>query len=140
MTPVKQEEWNWFYFFRGKQAQHNVHCTCCGKLALLKWRKQTKVHYYECPNCKASVGCHKNSTVPRGIFATQSLRNYRKEVHKLFDSLWRSKIMERNQAYNVLAWHLQIPRNECHFVNFDKQTCKIVASFCNAELTKRGVK
>lgn len=91
------------------------------------------------PSCDAYVGCHKDSKSPKGWMANEELRAYRKEVHRLFDTLWKEKIKRlrsssrskiRNQAYGWLAGQLEIEKKHCHIAMFDVDTCRMAIDIC----------
>jgi len=58
---------------------------------------------YYCQPCDAYVGCHENSRKALGTMANKELRELRKKCHALFDPLWKSGKMKRNQAYQYLV-------------------------------------
>ena len=54
----------------------------------------------------------------------------------VFDTLWREKLMKRNQAYKWLAVQLGIESRDCHIGMFDIETCKKVIELANDEYLK----
>lgn len=69
------------------------------------------VPFWECPTCKAYVGCHYKTsevTKPLGYLATPEIIAYRKQIHSIIDPLWRSKdaVVTRDTVYRMLSWHL----------------------------------
>lgn len=69
------------------------------------------VPFWECPACKAYVGCHYKTietTKPLGYLATPIIIEYRKQIHSIIDPLWRNKgsLVTRDTIYRMLSWHL----------------------------------
>lgn len=86
---------------------------------------------WECKEagCGARVGVHKDSPrgAPLGTMARAALRQQRREVHELFDPLWRNKpprFHNRQSAYGWLAGELCIPVARCHVGEFDEARCR----------------
>lgn len=83
------------------------------------------LQFYLCKPCDAYVGCHGNTTKPKGTPANSELRNWRKQAHAAFDPLWKGAPRGyRNKAYKWLAGELSIPVTKCHIGMFDKRTCQ----------------
>ena len=82
--------------------------------------------FYLCSPCDAYVGCHSDSTRPKGRLANAELRQARVDAHAAFDPLWKSGDMRRGDAYRWLAGQLGIPRKKCHIGNFDVARCRRV--------------
>lgn len=108
---------------------------------------------YFCEPCYAWVGCHKGTTKPLGIPATQDIRDARRKAHAVFDPLWQSiwkdlkassakngrKVPEhygkgpaRRSVYAWLAEHLNIPVDECHISWFNVDECQKVIDVCQS--------
>lgn len=79
---------------------------------------------YVCRTCQAWVGCHKGTTNPLGRLADKELRSLKIALHDEFDSIWKSGMMTRKDAYQWLAGQLGIPVDECHIGMFDNEMCK----------------
>ena len=61
--------------------------------------------FWKCDTCGNYVGCHhktKNRTRPLGCIPTNEIRNARKYIHKLLDSIWRRKKMSRKDVYKKI--------------------------------------
>ena len=56
------------------------------------------------PECNAYVGVIPNTNIPKGTLADSELRNKRIKVHRVFDEIWKNKIMTRNEAYNWMKF------------------------------------
>jgi polyhydroxyalkanoate synthesis regulator phasin len=70
------------------------------------------------------VGVHKGSNKPLGRMANSSLREWKKKAHSLFDPLWKSGNMSRNQAYNKMAKMMDMSKDEAHIGKFDESQCE----------------
>ena len=116
-------------------------CPYCGAEVLLKdatfiynskeskeWGKVYVCSNY--PSCNAYVGCHKDTDIPLGRLANERLRTLKMEAHKQFDPLWKSKFMQRREAYKWLSKELNIPISECHIGMFDIKMCQRVIHIC----------
>jgi hypothetical protein len=69
------------------------------------------IPFWECPACKAYVGCHYKTievTKPLGYLATPEIIAYRKQIHSILDPLWKNKdaIVSRDTVYRMMTWHL----------------------------------
>lgn len=88
-----------------------VVCPYCGSNAVLAdafeiYHRFGFGQVYVCPiaACDAYVGVHKGTTKPKGSLANASLRRLRKDVHEVFDPLWReSRLVERTEVYEAAA-------------------------------------
>lgn len=79
---------------------------------------------YVCVSCKANVGVHTGTTVPKGRLADKELAELRKECHALFDPIWHNGVktgMSRRDVYTKLAEELGIPRQQSHIAWFTKE-------------------
>jgi len=76
---------------------------------------------YMCTGCDAYVGCHDHGE-PLGRLANAKLRKLKKDAHALFDPIWKTKKMSRQNAYAYLAKALGIHVSKCHFGWFDEET------------------
>ena len=55
--------------------------------------------FYQCNDCKNFVGCHPGSNnKPLGCIATPEVKNARRKIHLLLDSLWHTK-SERSDIF-----------------------------------------
>lgn len=78
---------------------------------------------YRCPiHTDMTVGCHDDGR-PYGSLADRETGSYRHKVHKMFDPIWRSEIMTRNQSYRWLSEQMKIPPEKCHIGMFNKTQC-----------------
>jgi hypothetical protein len=89
---------------------------------------------WTCVPCQAWVGVHANSRrhVPLGRLANAELRQWKSNVHAVFDPLWQAKVRRdgcnkfeaRNAGYKWLAGELGIDVKECHVGMFDIERCR----------------
>lgn len=99
-------------------------CPYCSVRSKLKPGREVFPHrrdlhlkrFYVCPipACGARVACHANGTRPMGTPARKELRAARQSLHKLFDPIWESGLMTREEAYAWLAKKLGLSGNACH--------------------------
>lgn len=119
-------------------------CPYCGAKAELKdatyiyhtkkaqnWGKVWVCKNY--PECDSYVGCHEQTTIPKGRLANPRLRCLKSEAHKQFDPLWKSGLMSRTDAYKWLSSMLNIPLDECHIGMFDVKQCQKVIHLCQKQ-------
>ncbi|MBK5646245.1 zinc-finger-containing protein [Acinetobacter proteolyticus] len=85
---------------------------------------------YQCAPCSAYVGCHEGTLKPLGRLANAELRQWKMNVHKVFDPLWRSGAMKRGDAYKALAEEMGIERKDCHVGMFSVDQCKQAYAIC----------
>jgi len=88
-----------------------VNCPYCQAEAELTTGKEIYPHrkdlydlkFWICRPCGAYTGTHKQSKehAPKGKLADEALRKTRMRAHRMFDPLWESGYMTRNNAY---AW------------------------------------
>lgn len=86
---------------------------------------------YYCDDCGAMVGCHPNTHNPLGLMATSAIRRKRKQLHELFDPVWRENYLSRDDAYRWLGSQLNI-EVECHIGNLTKEQLIVAISLMRA--------
>jgi hypothetical protein len=62
--------------------------------------------FWKCDICGNYVGCHhktKNRTKPLGCIPSEAVRNARKHIHKLLDSIWKENKMARKEIYAAIS-------------------------------------
>lgn len=79
---------------------------------------------YVCYACNAYVGTHGRGRRPLGRLAKPVTRALRRYVHSLFDPLWKSKRMSRNEAYIWLQEVMDLPPEEAHIGMFSEDQCR----------------
>lgn len=116
-------------------------CPYCGEFSKATTGKEMYPHrpdlhdlkFFKCHPCNASVGTHLKNGKPLGTLANPQTKGLRSKVHKLFDPIWRTKKMRRNQAYTWLAEQMNIATKDCHIGMFDNAKCQQAL-----EILKRG--
>ena len=93
--------------------------------------KQQRQWIYQCQNCNARVGCHRDSKRPLGNVANEVLRLKRMETHQIFDAFWRSRGMSRTAAYRWLAKQMKLPAELAHIGGFEMEQCQRLISLCH---------
>lgn len=124
-------------------------CFCCGSYEIecvteqriygKKYSKYVNQKYWRCKDCGAYVSCHKNTSKPKGILANKEMRDYRSQVHFLFDPIWKyyendlniPRFEARNRAYQWLADKMGIQKQYCHTAMFDIEMCKEAINHLN---------
>ena len=61
----------------------------------------------------------------------RKLHILKNHAHKVFDKLWKSNIMTRDECYNWLSIKLNIPKELTHIKYFKIEQCKDVIYFSN---------
>lgn len=73
---------------------------------------------------KATHGAHANSGEPLGTPANKETKEWRMKAHKIFDNLWKSGKMKRQEAYKWMQINLALDSRDAHIGKFDIDTCK----------------
>lgn len=104
--------------------------------------------YWQCPRCRAYVGCHPGTQVAMGTPADAKLRSARASLHRVFDPLWRrdrgvSKheqhghiFPSRRSAYAWLARQMKLRDGDCHIGMFNLEQCEAALSHIIALVKK----
>lgn len=97
--------------------------------------------FWQCEPCDAYVGTHRNSSraAPFGSLANAELRKMRRRVHALFDPLWQSGEMKRNEAYGWLAARLGIEQHRAHVGYFREEQCMAATLILQQRASDRRV-
>lgn len=77
-----------------------------------------------CPKCDEFTELVEGSLNAKGSVAGRNLRELRKSAHRLFDDMWKSGDMNREDAYEWLSERLGIPRYLTHVGMFDEAQCR----------------
>lgn len=93
--------------------------------------KQQRQWIYQCQNCNARVGCHRDSKRPLGNVANEVLRLKRMETHHVFDAFWQSQGMTRTAAYRWLAKQMDLPAELAHIGGFEMEQCHRLIALCH---------
>lgn len=112
-------------------------CKCGGHVALVNnsaiynGRSYGEWPYaYYCEDCDSYVGLHPQTDIPLGTLADKETREARNACKKVFEPIWRNKLMSRSKAYQWLAKRMGIDVDQCHFGLFDARQCYHAAEIC----------
>lgn len=105
------------------------YCHSPARLVLAKdvLKKDNMEYAWVCskyPNCDAYVAAHRNSGKPMGPLANSELRKLRFEAHEKFDQIWKTGIMDKEDAYRWLASSLSLKSKHAHIGKFSEYYCK----------------
>ncbi len=123
-------------------------CPYCGSVAVLRDGKyvygdRTKgERLYVCsnyPNCDSYVGVHKGTSIPLGMLANSELRNKRIRAHKLFDSIWKNKLMSKKEAYRWMEYFMGVSENDAHIGKFSDYRCEELMKKCKEILSNNHI-
>lgn len=115
-----------------KKKSHAPRCHYCGHTSVL--RPASLVHgekanvklLYVCsqyPACNAYVGVHERTLEPLGTLADSALRRKRIQAHDLFDRIWKSRVMTRDEAYSWLRYSFGLKGAHAHIGEFSDYYC-----------------
>ncbi|MEG0752788.1 MAG: zinc-finger-containing protein [Angelakisella sp.] len=108
-------------------------CPYCGHTSVLRpasWVHgdgATARHLYVCsqyPVCNSYVGAHDKTLAPLGTLAGPELRHKRIKAHQLFDRIWQSGIMSRDDAYSWLKYTFGLTGAFAHIGVFSDYYCE----------------
>ena len=83
------------------------------------------------PKCDSYCGTHKEDGSSLGRLADNTLRQYKKVTHNLFDKLWNEHKLNRSNCYYWLSEKLDLPIEFTHIGWFSIKTCKKVIKIFN---------
>lgn len=116
-----------------KRKTQTPRCPYCGHPSLLKpaslvyGEKAKEKHLYVCsryPVCNSYVGVHERTLDPLGTLANPALRHKRIQAHRLFDRIWKSGIMSRDDAYSWLRYTFGLTGAFAHIGVFSDYYCE----------------
>lgn len=131
-----------------KKKSKVLKCPYCHSVAVLTpasriYGEGTKEKWlYVCsnyPKCDAYVGVHKGTTIPLGTLANGNLRNKRIQAHRMFDLIWRYRIMDRKNAYRWLSEKFGIPIEYAHIGAFSEYMCDQLIEACKDALHNNSI-
>lgn len=96
--------------------------------------------FWQCPRCRAHVGCHAGTQRPLGRVANERTRKARRRAHLAFDPLWKDRLWPRSAAYKWLAARLGIATAVCHISMMDETQCDKVVELMDELSVKLGRK
>lgn len=83
---------------------------------------------YSCPASGCDVVCWDGETATPADLATRQMRMI---AHAAFDEIWKSGQVKRQDAYNRLSEHLELPLKLTHIGMFEMDTLRRVVSFAD---------
>lgn len=118
----------------GFEKEIDVDCPYCGSPAVFTdsaeiYNGKSYGMIYLCRPCRAFVGVHMGTNIPKGPLANESLRNARKRAHAAFDRIWQEGIMSRNEAYRQAADALMI--ENLHIGGLDEDGCAAIIEYAS---------
>lgn len=126
----------------------SIKCPYCGQPAVLRpasyvYKDRAKEeHLYVCsnfPNCNSYVGVYPGTLKPKGTLANGDLRNKRIHTHKLFDRIWKSKIMSRQSAYCWMRDRFGLSTAQAHIGQFGDYMCDELMRECRMLLSNHHI-
>lgn len=126
-----------------KNKKRVIHCPACGRVAVLRdasyvYGKQSRGgHLYVCsqyPECDCYVTADEETMRPRGTLANGNLRHKRIETHRLFDQIWKQKIMSRSNAYKWIQDKFGLRADQAHIGYFSEYMCDALMKECKKAL------
>ncbi len=123
-------------------------CPYCGSIAVLRdgeyvYSGRAKGEkLYVCsmyPECNAYVGVHKGTNIPLGTLANSELRNKRIRAHKLFDSIWKNKLMSKKEAYRWMEYSMGLIKSDAHIAKFSDYRCEELMKKCKEFLSNNHI-
>lgn len=107
-----------------------VFCPYCDKLCL--WCDNSEIYgknigkshkIWLCKDCNAYVHCHNNTMIPMGELANKELRDLRIKSHKIIDSYWKNKYLDRGEVYTQLKEYFG---KQIHIGESNKYICNTI--------------
>lgn len=90
--------------------------------------------FYGCttfPICKGTHGAHPDGR-PMGIPADKETRDARVKAHAAFDTLWKTNLMKRTDAYRWVRKAMDLPADKAHISMFSKAQCALLCALIKA--------
>lgn len=94
-----------------------------------KVRKANTAHTYVCYLCRQSwryVGMRTSNYCEKCRHLPKKHIGAKLEAHRLFDLLWNSGRMSRDEAYEYLSKIMELPKEFCHIGMFTKDQCLLL--------------
>lgn len=126
-----------------KTKKRPIRCPVCGHVAVLRdasfvyGKRSRGGHLYVCsqyPKCDSYVTADETTLQPRGSLATGDLRHKRIETHRLFDQIWKRKIMSRPNAYKWIQDKFGLRAEHAHIGYFSSYMCDALMEECKKTL------
>lgn len=102
-------------------------CGDCGAKMELRTSKKYRTPFYGCtrwPECDGKHGAHRDGS-PKGIPANKKTRKARIGAHRIFDEIWKTKLVKsRGAAYAWMRQAMGLSHSEAHIGNFNEKQCE----------------
>jgi len=76
------------------------------------------------PKCYSFAYCFPGTSRSVGQLADKNTRKLRKRAHEVFDQLWISLEMTRNEAYLFMSKVMSLSKKKAHIAQFSKYECE----------------
>lgn len=112
-----------------------VRCPYCGQRLIFRtademgFKEKEGVNFWVCshyPECDTYVRTVQYSQKPRGTVADAKLRQLRTETHRVFNQLYESGYMSKDDAYVWLKEVMGCTGKQAHINQFSEYDCQIV--------------
>ena len=132
-----------------KKNRQSIRCPYCGRTAVLRkasyvYKERALDEYlYVCsgyPECDAYVGVHAGTFLPKGSLANGDLRHKRILAHRMFDSIWRSGIFTRRDAYRWMQDTFSLSDTQAHIGQFSDYRCECLIQECKKVLLNNNIR
>lgn len=113
-----------------------IACGDCGSPMVL--RNSRFGQFYGCtkfPACKGTHGAHPDGK-PMGIPANKETKEARITAHAAFDTLWKTNLMKRKEAYRWMRRAMDLPAKMAHISMFSKEQCALLCALIKARESK----
>lgn len=126
-----------------KAKKRPIRCPVCGHVAVLRdasyvyGERSRGGHLYVCsryPQCDCYVTVDDATMQPRGTLADADLRHKRIEAHRVFDQVWKQRIMSRANAYKWIQDKFCLRADQAHIGNFSTYMCDELIRECQKAL------
>ena len=128
--------------------QKRITCPYCGSRAILQkgsyvhGEKSKEEYLYVCskyPKCNSYVGVHKGTKIAKGVLADPQLRHKRICAHRIFDTIWKRKLMTKKEAYRWMEYAMGIPSDMAHIAGFSDYRCDELMQKCSHYLKVHNI-
>ena len=130
-----------------KEKPQILKCPYCGRTAVLRkasdiYEKALDEYLYVCsgyPECNSYVGVHSGTLRSKGTLANGDLRHNRIEAHRIFDSIWKHKIMTKQNAYCWMQDIFSLTTDQAHIGQFSEYRCDCLILECRKVLENNHI-
>ena len=102
----------------------SVACGECGAPMVMKTSRFGKfLGCRQFPTCKGTHSVHQDTGQPMGTPADKATKEARIKAHASFDTLWKSGVLTRQQAYKWMRQTMGLDGKTGHIGAFTKEQC-----------------